>query len=150
MASTSDMFRVPAKLKPAPLLRPMLNIGGLCDIATGSYYIGKKGELVLQGGLSHVTMVVGKGNTFKTVFLLFMLLSALNRYRNTYGIVYDTEVSMAFKRIQSLVVRLVNLAGRDIEGEGTLALTSKVEYSGNEYYSMLKDIADSSECCLPR
>lgn len=142
MASTIDMFRVPAKIRQAPMLRPMMNIGGLCDISTGSYYVGKDGELVLQGGLSHVTMVVGKGNTFKTVFLLFMMLSALNRYRNTFGIVYDTEVSMVISRIQNLIVRLSNLAGKDIQKEGIVSLTSKVEYSGNEYYAMLKEIAD--------
>ena len=38
--------------KPAPNLRPMLNLGCLFDIPTGRYRRGKNGEHILNAGLA--------------------------------------------------------------------------------------------------
>lgn len=43
------------KFKKAPKLRPLLNIGCLFDIPTGTYLKGKHGESILNGGLSYIT-----------------------------------------------------------------------------------------------
>lgn len=126
-------------LKPAPYLRPMLNLGCLLDISTGRYYVGEYGESILNGGLSHLTGVGGRGNTFKSTLMFFMMLRVLDRYGKSAAHVYDTEMSLTIARLNELAqTHMPNIAGHDLEAEQRISITDKTMYNGSEWYDMLK------------
>lgn len=127
------------RFAPAPVLRPMMNIGCLFDIPTGRYYLGKHGESILNGGVPHLTGVVGRGNTFKSAITFYMMLMCLNRYLVTKGLVYDTEMSATLARMHQLAARMENIAGLDLGEEGRLVMTDAVQYSGTEFFDLLKE-----------
>ena len=125
-------------LKPVPYLRPMLNLGCLLDIGTGRYYVGEYGESILNGGLSHLTGVGGRGNTFKSTLMFFMMLRVLDRYSKSAGHVYDTEMSLTIARLYELAQQhMPNIAGHDLEAEQRMSITDKTMYNGSEWYGML-------------
>lgn len=123
---------------PSPSLRPMYNLGCLLDLQTGRYYTGKHGESILNGGLSYITGVSGRGNVFKTVVMFFQLLRVLDRYFKSTGLVYDTEVSASMGRLYELAANMEYIGGVDLEESGRLRLTDKTIYSGNAFYDILK------------
>ena len=92
-------------------MRPLINVGALMDIPTGSYFTGPKGEMILNGGMSGIVGLVGRGNNFKSTITHFMTLTSMDRL-NASGMnaslsTYDTEDNMAFN-----IERLNNLATR--------------------------------------
>lgn len=115
-------------------IRPALNIGAGFDIPTGSYRFGQHGESILNGGLSPFTAVVGKGNTFKTAIMMFMMGRVLERYQCSNAIHYDTECTFSQDRIMSLM----NHLGRDIPAgwmtSGRLFLTDDSVTKGNQWF----------------
>lgn len=137
------------KFKKAPKLRPLLNIGCLFDIPTGTYLKGKHGESILNGGLSYITGIGGRGNTYKSTLAHFMILRGLDRYRQSEAMVYDTEVSLTMQRLNSLGRWLPHIGSMDenqlpdLEDTGRLLLTDKTVMMGNkwfdEYRSGLKE-----------
>lgn len=126
--------------KPAPKIRPILNMGCLLDVPTGRIVRGKRGESILNGGLPFVTGIVGKGNTFKSVFGNFFMLQALNRYASAKAVEYDTEASATLARVLQLAMRMEHLAGVDLEKEGRLFLTDNTVMAGDEFFDQLKDM----------
>ena len=124
--------------KPAPAIRPMLNIGCLFDIPTGRYHTGKHGGSILNGGLAYMTGIAGRGNTFKSAIAFRMMMTALDRYQPSDGLVYDTEMSATLSRIQEICVDLPRLGGVDLQDSQRVILTDKVQYSGTEWFDMLK------------
>ena len=126
-------------LRPAPALRPMMNIGCLFDIPTGRYYLGKYGESILNGGIAHLTGIGGRGNTFKSTIMFFMILRALERYAQSVGHVYDTEMSLTLARLQELCeYGAPSLFVEGLEESQRLSLTDKTVYDGTEWFDMLK------------
>lgn len=140
-----------ANLRPAPIIRPMLNVGCCFDIPTGRYEIGKYGESILNGGLPHFTGVGARPNMFKTVIVLFWLLRILDRYLGSKAVVYDTEVSLTMQRIQELAAEIAEhwIAGVDLVDAMVLVLTSKIEYNGTEWYEWLRT-ATEGRAKLPK
>lgn len=124
--------------KPAPTLRPMLNLGCLFDIPTGSYRLGKHGESILNGGLAYVTGIGGMGNTFKSTIAHFMLLRSLSRYTNAHSNVYDTEISLTMQRLVQLSDWMEGIGNGALEDSGRLLLTDKTIQSGNEWFESFK------------
>lgn len=124
--------------RSAPLLRPQLNLGCLMDIPTGTYIKGKHGEHILNGGLSYITGIVGRGNMFKSVFAHFQLLTVLNRYFKSSGNVLDTEFSLIINRMYELALAMDYIAGVDLEAEQRLTVTDLSVYAGNEWFSDFK------------
>lgn len=129
----------------APEILPFLNLGCGFDIPTGSYMIGKHGESLLNGGLSYLTGIAGGGNKFKSTILWYMLLTVLDRYQGSEGVAYDTEMSLAIKRLYQLAASMENIGGVALGQEGRLTVTSAVEYSGNKFYELFKEIATNRE-----
>lgn len=58
-----------AFFQSAPAIRPMFNVGCLFDIATGVYISGEHGEMILNGGVPHITGVSGRGETGKSLII---------------------------------------------------------------------------------
>lgn len=119
--------------------RPVLNVGGLLDIPTGHYITGPNGESILLGGLSTLTGIGGRGNTFKTTIMLFMFLRAMDRYRGE-GMVYDTEMTLSHNRIQQIADEVFeNLTIDDVSPTSpNFVLTDKTKYSGNQIFDLVK------------
>lgn len=124
--------------QPAPF-RPMLNVGCLFDHLTGRYVIGKHGESILNGGLAYVEGFAGRGNTFKTTIALYRMFTALDRYFNSTGQVYDTEMSATMDRFHELTADLPRIGGIDLQEEGRLVLTDRTMHQGTEWFDKLKE-----------
>jgi len=79
--------------------KPLINVGGLFDIPTGTFLKGPKGEYILNGGISNITGVVGKPNNFKSSIMHFLMLSAADKMAASgigpYMHTYDTEDNMS-------------------------------------------------------
>lgn len=119
------------------------NIGSLLDIPTGRYVRGLKGENILNGGLSLLTAIVGRGNTFKSTIMHYMMLSASNSvascgimpYMNTY----DTEMNIDRDRLLEFSRRFDQFKDIDIQRIGAWSITDKTNHIGNEWYMLLKE-----------
>ena len=70
---------------------PYANTGTLFDLATGKFRVGTKNNWVLDGGLSQCSGISGRGQTYKSGLAGSLLARALNIYKDSYGIVYETE-----------------------------------------------------------
>lgn len=136
------------ELKMAPNIRPMFNIGCLFDIPTGRYIAGKYGESILNGGLAHITGVCGRGNSYKTSLMMYMMLTVMDRVKESAAMQYDTEMSMSMQRIQDLSDHICHdsLMGAQMdESFARLRLTDKTVYNGSEWYDWLKSAARGRE-----
>lgn len=130
-------------LPAAPKIRPYLNLGCLLDIPTGKYFKGKHGENILSGGLSYVTGVGGRGNTFKSTLAHFMLLRALDRYMNAHGSVYDCEPpSVSYARLKQLHSWMPNIGEHDLEELGRLLVSDSTQILGNAWFAKIKEFCD--------
>lgn len=127
-----------SKFKQAPTIRPYLNIGAGFDIPTGSYYIGKHGESILNGGLMHVTGIAARGNMHKSTIADYMELIALDRYINSVSLNYDTEFSKNVIRKMGLAAKMERIAGINLVDAGRMVITSKGEYTGNAIWEEMK------------
>ena len=126
--------------KKAPTLRPLLNLGCLFDIPTGTYLKGEHGEHILNGGLAYLTGIGGRGNTYKSTLAHFMVLRALDRYRQSNAVIYDTEVSLTMQRISQLAKHLPYICDTDLEEADRLMLTDKTTMMGNKWFSEYRDV----------
>lgn len=124
-------------------LRPMLNMGCLLDIPTGSYFFGKHGESILNGGLSHITGVGGRGNTFKTVITSFQALVVLDRYIRATELFYENEGSGTIGRQEQIAQNMDRLGGLDLARTGRFRMTDSTHYDGTEFYEKLKEVMEA-------
>jgi hypothetical protein len=119
------------------------NVGALLDIPTGTYIKGLRGESILNGGLSIITAVVGRGNTFKSTILHYMLLSAASKVAETgtmpYINTYDTEMSIQLERLQFFADKFKPFKDIDLFEQGIWSVTDKSHHLGNEWFKILKD-----------
>lgn len=127
-------------LEPAAVVKIMINIGALLDIPTGSFVIGRRGESILNGGLSFLTGVVGIGNNFKTTVTHHMNFTAMARIsRQATGSMYDTEVNVHEWRLSELIGRIKEFENEDVLESGRWIVTDKTVYSGNVWYDKQKE-----------
>lgn len=130
------------RLKPAPSIRPLLNIGCLMDIPTGTYHTGRHGESILNGGHAVLTGIGGRGNTYKSTVAHHIHLTILNRYVNSVWNMYDTEMSFGEKRASGLSKFKENIRGLDLVEIGRLLITDSTMYSGNKWFDEIKEYVD--------
>jgi len=112
--------------RPAEPLFPMLNVGCLIDLQTGQYVKGRFGESILNGGLPYITGMVGRGNSFKTMLQIFLLLVVLSRYVSADAVFYETEISGTVNRIYQLALQIPELAGLDLQAMTRLIYTNVI------------------------
>jgi hypothetical protein len=128
-------------MESVPEVRPLINIGALMDIPTGSFNKGIHGEHILNGGLGSMVGVTGIGNSFKSTILHYMMLSAADKISATTMTTmstYDTELNIHLNRLEKFTKNFDNLRDKDVMGE-MWTVTDKSIYSGNEWYEKLKD-----------
>lgn len=138
------MFKKIPDFKPVDPVKFMYNIGCLIDLTTGSYAKGIHGENILNGGLGVITGIAGRGNSFKSTIIHYMILSAASKVcaskHKTFISTYDTEINISLSRLSELAHPfLENFNSTDIIEEGLWQITDKTKHSGNEWYKKLKD-----------
>lgn len=127
----------------------LINVGCLFDIITGTFIIGKKGEVIINGGLDSSVGIVGPGNAFKSTILHYLTLSAFDTINmskvESFINTQDTEINMKYERLNSLGRRFKYLKQYDplINGdEGKWAISDKSTMFGDEWVSATKSWAD--------
>lgn len=126
-----------------------INVGCLLDIPTGKYVKGQRGENILNGGLSLLTAIAGKGNTFKSTLAHYMLLSASSKIAKSgimpYMSTYDTEMNIDLDRLLTFASRFDVFKGVDLHRDGYWSVTDKTNHMGNEWYKILKEFLRSEK-----
>lgn len=123
----------------APEIRPSLNIGFPFDISTGTYFVGKHGESILNGGLMYVTGIGGRGNTFKSTVAHHMVLTALNRYKCSKALFYDAEPpSISRRRLRGLSKKMDYISENDLFDNERVTITDSSQMSGNKLFDAMK------------
>lgn len=126
-------------------VEPIFNTGMLCDIPTGGYVRGLRGENVLIGGHGLTFSVTGGPNTFKTDQLLAAAFQIVDRIPSATMLLYDTENSFKYARFESRSQSLRNIAGLDFKNQGRLdnpkvLLVKKADITGDGFFEELKRI----------
>lgn len=119
------------------------NVGCMMDIPTGRYTKGKKGENILNGGISTLTGIVGKGNTFKSTIMHYMMLSAsstlaasgIQPYLNTY----DTEMNIELDRLNQFAQSFEPYVGHDLHHEKIWSVTDSTSHPGDAWFKTMKE-----------
>jgi len=125
----------------APDLKILLNIGCLFDIPTGTYYRGKYGESLLNGGLGMLTAITGIGNNFKSTLMHYMTLSAAEKVyvsTPTYISTYDTEVNIHRGRLYGFTQMFRSFNGINILDDGHWLVSDKTVSHGNEWWAQYR------------
>ena len=98
------------KIVSIPTVAPAFNVGGMLDIPTGTYFFGKYGQSVLNGGLGDSGSIVGVGNSYKSTLVAAIHLTVVERIAQAENINYDTENVHTYHRVMALCKRLPNLS----------------------------------------
>lgn len=125
-------------LRPAPHIKPMINVGALFDVANGEYIEGTKGQMILNGGMAGIVGVVGIGNNFKSTILRFLTRTAMSRIPGSTGSTYDTEVNTHEGHLKHQASLIEGLGSECIYENGRWVITDKTQYSGNEWYKEMR------------
>lgn len=126
----------------APMLRVCLNIGCLMDVITGTYYKGKDGESISNGGLANFTGIAGEPNLGKTALSIFFELRALDRYAKATFNAYDTENTLTVDRFETAWRHQTGREFDELLDAGRVSFTDASVYMGNEWFEILKAIGN--------
>lgn len=138
-----SMFKVKPAFDEVDPYKLAINIGCLMDIPTGRYVKGLKGENILNGGLGLLTGVAGRGNTFKSTIMHYMMLSALSKVAESgyepYANTYDTEINIDLDRLNEFASQFDVFKDSDLHALGYWNVTDKVQHSGNVWFKLLRE-----------
>lgn len=152
MSENSKVKSIPSFIKPAGMdlrtglersdpVRALINVGARLDIISGSAVTGRYGETIINGGLPAITGVVGLGNSFKTTFERYLMLSAFSKFF-VYGSranTYDTEMNIHEGHQFSFTQKFEVFEGTNIINEGFWDFTDKTKYTGDQYFDYTKE-----------
>ena len=124
-------------------VKPMINVGCLFDIPTGTYLPGVHGESLLNGGLAYLTAIVAQGNFFKSTIKNYMMLSAYekiaNQTKESSMTTYDTEINTHESGLKRLMERFPSLDPDTIFTNGAWTITDASVMYGDEFFKHLKE-----------
>lgn len=123
--------------KRAEALKLYPNIG-LFDAAMGRYLLGKEGEALLLGGLTHFEGICGMPNTYKTALTLFKKCRVLVRYSNSKLNVYDSEGHFRATRIAD-TLRFMR-GGDMVDLDERFIFSDLNGYPGDEWFEDYKKL----------
>lgn len=156
MSDSPTINSLPSSIKPATVklmpeversdpVRALINVGARLDIISGSPVTGRYGETIINGGLPAITGVVGMGNSFKTTFERFLMLSAMSKFF-VYGstaLTYDTEMNIHEDHQYNFTQKFDAYKGRNIINEGNWNFTDKTKYTGDQYFDLIKEFLNN-------
>ncbi len=115
-----------------------LNTGTIFDLATGNFFPGKDGRMILNGGLCISNAVTGRQQTYKSSVSLGLFIRALNNYTDSEGIAYETEMTLKGKQ------RIVELLGKNPINNNLhdrFEFYDKTELSIEDLFEVIKNVA---------
>lgn len=132
----------------------LFRAGALLDIPNGDLITGKRGEKIVNGGVSRCTAVVGRGNMFKSTILYFMLLKVAARIGATYrtGVhVYDTEINIAIERLNEMARHLGYLNVEEFINDETnkFVITDKGAFTADAWMHLIRIYFSARENSKP-
>lgn len=134
----------------APVITPAMPIGMLMDIPTGQFVEGDEGQMVLFGGQNDIDNFAGPGNTFKTEMIIKRALTLLERYPSFRVVIYDTENTLTYQRLQKRAERYAGLKDFDFMEQARLfqegkdprfVLVRAADMSGEKFFELMQDEA---------
>lgn len=132
-------------LPRAPSIVPQFNVGCLLDIPTGRYHKGKDGESILNAGIGYVNSIAGPPNAYKSELVNYLYFTVLARYAGSSGIVYDTENSITYERLNRSARNhkgFENIDFADPEYSNVLAICRSGDILGDVLFEEIKKIGD--------
>lgn len=115
----------------------LMNVGGLMDITTGRWKLGKKGEMILVGGLPPTLGVMGRGNVGKTTLMRSLMLRGASRLveagKKPYIETYDTEATHEKDRMNTLAETNYPFKGRNLFREGIWKVVDSITVMGEKW-----------------
>lgn len=133
-----DILRPP--FEKIPDVKVAYNTGALFDVATGKYQIGQFGESILNGGMHAFTGICGVPNSFKTQIADYLFMSVLDKFDESQGSIYDTEITVSPDRKAKIAERFDNLKGdNNPVYNNRILITDKNIYYGNVWFEKLRE-----------
>ena len=122
----------------------LINVGAGRDIPSGASVTGRKGEKIINGGLSNTTGIIGIGNSFKSTEMHDLTLTAASRMKVSCPVLlqsYDTEMNMLMERLSKLVEQYPNLDENTIfdTETGDWIVVDKGNYLADEWWEIVKE-----------
>ncbi|ARV77331.1 putative UvsX protein [Pseudomonas phage Noxifer] len=128
------------KVIEKPLFRPSLNVGGMYDIPTGHYELGKNGESIFNGGVGPLTGIASRPNNFKTALAIFMQAMIRRAFQTSAGLIYDTEGTLSpIVRFQTISMAFAELAMINWEEDELYTFTDLSRYTGDVLMKLYRD-----------
>lgn len=135
---------VSMNVKPAPPVKPLINIGCLMDVPTGNFELGLNGEAILNGGLGSFTGIVGAGDLGKSTIAHYRNIVACYRISPVSAItIYDTELNMNQYRLLKFIDTLTEEDGQSWAESGKWLITDPSMYSGDEWFDDFKEFMEN-------
>lgn len=118
---------------------PKLNVGCLFDHFSGRYTRGAHGESLLNGGMSHITAVVGKNNQYKSTTADYFMAAAQNNYYDVANSFYkETEGSRDLEGLEFRMEQFSRIQQEGVLGNPKLFLTNMNKMSAEGYWEKRK------------
>ena len=115
---------------------PYLNTGTIYDLATGRYVSGKDGKWYLNGGLSMVVGVMGRGQTFKSGLAGSLMANTMNCYPEAEASVLETEFTIADAQRYDDFVPGAPVSNR-------IVFNNRLNMNISDYFEHLKEIGEA-------
>lgn len=115
---------------------PYMNTDYLFDLTTGIYVPGGDNNMILNGGLGHMSGVSGRPNRHKTTILLGHILSAMSIYPDSDLDALDTESTLGKARVISLVPD----PSRATEFSSRIRMSDRNDYDAESYFAYIQTI----------
>lgn len=135
---------------PAPHIKVAINVGACFDIPTGTYIQGRRGEWILNGGLSCIEGLTGIPNAFKSKLAEYKMYRAMGRMGVKCGTnTYDSETNKQENHIVDVVLDMPEYFGTNpfLFGENgeppRCIITDKGDYTGDEWYALFRAMMEN-------
>ena len=131
------------KFRQTDPVKILFNIGATLDLSTGGYIPGIKGDMVLCGGLAPINGITGPGNSFKSALMHFIIMTVLDRYKQSMGIEYDTEGTLTLQRLVAIATECAPDLVPLLVDMSKFILTDMTQYDGGEFFTLAKELLES-------
>lgn len=119
---------------------PKLNVGCLFDHFSGRYTRGAHGESLLNGGMSHITAIVGKNNQYKSTTADYFMAAAQNNYYDVGNSFYkETEGSRDLEGLEFRMAQFPRIQEAGVIGNPKIFLTNMNKISAEQYWEKRKE-----------
>lgn len=134
------------KIEPTEEIHIAYPVGCLLDIPTATFVKGEKGNWHMCGGYCDIDSVVGPGNLWKTEQILYPPMTMFSHIEGSAILLYDTENSMSYDRLQTRYgdwegLEDFSFAAEQYKGdEARFILTNGAKIEGDVIFEVIKEV----------